>query len=82
MKKEAVNLFEIRKKGIEALNRELGPIGMIRFLQQYESGIGDYTKERHKWLDKITIEDIAGKTRNKRKERVNLRNIKKKRKIF
>lgn len=69
MKTDTVNLFEIRQKGIEALNRELGPIGMIRFLQQYEVGIGDYTNERHKWLDKITIEDIAEEARNKRERK-------------
>ena len=34
---------------------------MKRFLQQYETGTGDYSKERHQWLDKITIDDIAEK---------------------
>ena len=37
----------IRKGGLEALAKALGPIGMVRFLQQYEGGIGDYTKERN-----------------------------------
>jgi len=37
----------IRKRGLEALTKALGPIGMVRFLQQYEGGIGDYTKERN-----------------------------------
>ena len=36
----------IRKLGIEAITKELGPVGMIRFFQQYELGYGDYTKER------------------------------------
>lgn len=39
-----MNPVEIRKKGLEALNNALGLIGMIRFLQQFESGSGDYTK--------------------------------------
>jgi hypothetical protein len=24
---------------------------MVRFLQQFETGDGDYTTERHQWLD-------------------------------
>ncbi len=57
--------------GIEVLARELGPVAMIRFLQQYEVSIGDYSKERHQWLDKITIDDIAEKARNRREIRKN-----------
>jgi len=45
-----MSLEEIRQHGIDALARELGPVGMIRFLQQFETGKGDYTIERHQWL--------------------------------
>ncbi|MDR0548165.1 MAG: hypothetical protein LBI10_01950 [Deltaproteobacteria bacterium] len=48
----------IRRKGIEALTKELGPIGMAYFMRQFERGVGDYTKERHTVLDSITMEDI------------------------
>ena len=41
---------EIRQHGINALARELGPVGMIRFLQQFELGTGDYTLQRAQWL--------------------------------
>ena len=40
---------------------------MIRFLQQFEVGIGDYPKKRHQWLGNITIDDIVKKAANKRK---------------
>lgn len=60
---EPTNLFQIRQLGLEVLSRELGPVAMIRFLQQYETGIGDYSKERHLWLDKLTADDIAEKAR-------------------
>ena len=53
-----MNLVEIRKKGIEALNNALGPVGMVRFLHQYESGTGDYTKERDVWLKDYKIDSI------------------------
>jgi len=42
---------EIRRIGIKALVESLGPIGMLRFLQSFELGYGDYTKERHEWLE-------------------------------
>jgi len=50
---------QIRLAGLEALARELGPVGMVRFLQQFDIGRGDYSKERHQWLDSLRIEDIA-----------------------
>ena len=37
---------EIRKTGYAALINSLGVVGMLRFLQQLEVGIGDYTLER------------------------------------
>jgi len=40
MKVQPANLYQIRQKGLEVLNRELGPIAMIRFLQQYQVGEG------------------------------------------
>ena len=63
---DPTDLFQIRQLGLEVLSHELGPVAMIRFLQQYETGTGDYSKERHQWLDKITIDDIAEKTRRLR----------------
>ena len=52
---------EIRRKGLEALAVALGPVGMIRFLQQFDLGTGDYTKERVKWLEDLTIDEIVDK---------------------
>ena len=53
------DMNSIRKMGIDALTEKLGPIGMIEFMRQFDSGYGDYTKERHTWLDNLTIEDIS-----------------------
>ena len=49
---------EIRRKGLEALAEALGPVGMIRFLQQFDLGTGDYTTDRAKWLDDLSIDEI------------------------
>ena len=54
----ARDMNSIRRLGIDALTEKLGPIGMIEFMRQFDSGYGDYTKERHAWLDNLTIEDI------------------------
>ena len=51
------NLLEIRKIGLQALKEALGPVGMVRFIQQYETGYGDYTKEKHQQPD-LTVEEI------------------------
>jgi len=51
--------YEIRTIGFEALLRELGPAGAIRFLQQYETGQGDYSRDRHKFLPKMSVEEIG-----------------------
>ncbi len=71
MKVQQTNPAILRKMGLEALCKSLGPIGMVRFLQQYETGTGDYTKERDLWLKDIAIESIAieFKTRQKKKTR-------------
>jgi len=59
MNTEYLTLYEIRTIGFEALLRELGPAGAIRFLQQYETGCGNYTRDRHKFLPKMSVEEIG-----------------------
>jgi hypothetical protein len=63
---EPMNLTQIRQLGLEILNRELGPVGMVRFLQQFEMGQGNYTEERHQWLDELTVDEIANQIQKKR----------------
>ena len=57
---------QIRIAGLAALARELGLVGMIRFMQQFEMGQGDYSKDRHQWLDEYTVDDIARMVREKK----------------
>ena len=56
-----MTLNQIKQTGLEALDRELGPVGMIRFLQQYETGWGDYSQDRHLWLTNQNVESLAPK---------------------
>jgi hypothetical protein len=69
MKAQQANPAILRKLGLEALCKSLGPIGMVRFLQQYETGTGDYTRERDLWLRDINIESIAMELKNRRKKK-------------
>ncbi|HEY9153024.1 MAG TPA: hypothetical protein VIN60_09090 [Anaerolineales bacterium] len=59
MTTENLTLYKIRTIGFEALLRELGPAGAIRFIQQYESGICDYTRDRKKLLPRKSVRDIG-----------------------
>ena len=48
----------IRQEGLKALKQKLGPVGMIKFIQMYSDGKGDYTAERKELLKETTIEDF------------------------
>lgn len=48
----------IRRLGTEALMKALGPVGMARYLCEYDDGgKGDYTKEKYEQPD-YSIEEI------------------------
>jgi hypothetical protein len=59
-------LNEIRQVGLKALVRELGPVGLIRFLQQFETGQGNYTIERQTWLTETDMQVVLDKIRQRR----------------
>ena len=48
----------LRQLGIEALTKALGPVGMVRFIRQFDMGSGNYTVEREALLSGITMEDF------------------------
>jgi hypothetical protein len=52
------NSLVIRKMGIDALTKELGPVGMAHFLQQYDRGDGNYTAERENLFADVTMESL------------------------
>lgn len=49
---------EIIRQGYQALVSSLGVADAIRFIQHFTPGQGDYTRDRHQWLDRISREDI------------------------
>jgi hypothetical protein len=48
----------IIKAGLEALNEKLDPIERMLFFRYYNLGYGDYTKDRHQWLDELGADNI------------------------
>lgn len=58
--------LQLRRKGLEALREALGVVGMVRFLQQFDQGSGDYTRDRHQWLEDVTVADVMEQIRQQR----------------
>ena len=44
--------------GLNTILEQLGPVGMMRFIRIRRPGTGDYTAERHRWLDKLDRKTI------------------------
>lgn len=61
-----MTLNQIEQAGLAALSRALGPVGLVRFLQLFESGAGDYTADRTAWLDEQAVDEIARRIRERR----------------
>lgn len=55
----ALSPNELRRVGIDALVKSLGPLGMVRFIQQFDIGSGDYTKERSELLKYLSLDEIT-----------------------
>jgi hypothetical protein len=59
MKKKAYRTpHEVAVKGFEALVEKLGPGGALEFIHQYETGRGDYTRERKQILRGVTLRGL------------------------
>lgn len=52
------DLEVIRQEGLKALKDKLGVVGMIKFIQMYSDGKGDYTTEKEELLKDVTYEEI------------------------
>lgn len=59
MNTQAMTQQQIRLAGIEILGQHMGITGMIRFLQQMETGSGNYTRERDKLLGDPSMEELV-----------------------
>jgi hypothetical protein len=56
---------EFEQHALFVLRRELGLDGLARFLRVYRAGSGDYTRDRHRWLEGATIREIMSEGQRK-----------------
>jgi len=49
------------------LKKQLGLVGALRFILQYEKGEGDYTKLRKELFKNETVESLIGKMKKEGK---------------
>ncbi len=50
---------EIQQLGIEAICKGIGVVGLIRFMQQFEKGHGDYVKDRQDWQKDYSVDALV-----------------------
>ena len=56
---EAKPLSEITRRATEILFQKMGVVDTLRFLNQFSTGRGDYTKERDEWLASLTLDEAV-----------------------
>ncbi len=49
---------QIKLMGLEILKTELGASGLIRFLQQFDMGTGDYVQDREQWQNDYNVDSL------------------------
>ena len=58
---------DFERHALAILQRELGLDGLARFLRIYRSGSGDYPRDRHRWLEGATIQEIMAEVERSQK---------------
>ncbi len=64
---ETLPLAEINKEALRVLYKEIGIVNTIRFMNQFTTGYGDYTKEREQLFAGMTLDDILAEIKQKQK---------------
>lgn len=57
-------LAETTHKAIAVLTKELGIVETVRFLTQFGTGLGDYTRERNVIFRGLTMDNILSEIRH------------------
>ncbi len=57
---------QIQVVGLDLLQKELGTSGLLRFLQQFERGQGNYTLERQQHNDTETVDSLVNQIMHRR----------------
>ena len=60
---------QLKSDGFAALVEKLGMADAIRYLQLFDPGSGDYTRERRRWLERLTPNDVSRSVRKAAQQR-------------
>jgi hypothetical protein len=58
-KKKRRTAAQLAADGFAAIVQKLGMADAVRYVQLYHQGAGDYTRERHEWLDDVSHDQIV-----------------------
>lgn len=61
-------LTEITTKAIHILSKEIGLENTIRFLNQFTTGYGNYTEERRKMFNEMSVSGIVTEIKKQKVE--------------
>jgi hypothetical protein len=61
-------LSQLNEEAIHLLTKELGVADTARFLRQFTTGTGDYTKKRRERLADTSLDEVLEKIRERRDE--------------
>ena len=62
-------LAEITATAIRVLCREIGPVNTARFLNQFTTGLGDYTEERDQIIGEPTVDQLFAEIQQQRRKK-------------
>lgn len=62
------DLSEITKDALEVLSKEIGIANTIRFINQFAIGYGNYTQERERIFEDMTLEEILSEIKKLRNQ--------------
>ncbi|MFQ5638871.1 MAG: hypothetical protein ACE5IR_12850 [bacterium] len=66
MKTATRPLNEITQEATRLLYKELGVVNTIRFLNQFTTGYGDYTREREQLFENLSLDEIISEIKQMR----------------
>jgi hypothetical protein len=67
--KKRRNATQLAADGFAAMVKSLGMADAVRYVQLYSQGAGNYTRERHEWLDEFSHDQVANLMARIQKER-------------
>jgi len=62
------SVSEITTTAIVLLCRQIGPVDTARFLNQFTTGLGNYTEERDDLIGETTVDELVAEIKRRREK--------------